>query len=97
MKLYLKILAYLKPLWKLIVVSILLSLFYILFNNVSLWISVDFVRELFSPHEVTTVRTGEDQTEEITPESRERQEGDLDRLMGVQESVTVYKKINKRI
>ncbi len=97
MKLYLKILAYLKPLWKLIVVSILLSLFYILFNNVSLWISVDFVRELFSPHEVTTVRAGEDQTEEMMPESRERQEGDLDRLMGVQESVTIYKKINKAI
>ena len=49
MKLYLKLLRYLKPFWKLIILSIVLTLFFIFFNNLSLWISVDFIRELFEP------------------------------------------------
>ncbi len=49
MKFYLKVLHFLKPHWKLISVSILLTFLYIIFNSASLWISVDFIRELFEP------------------------------------------------
>lgn len=47
MKLFLKILTFAKEFWKLISLSILLSLLYVLFNNFSIWISVDFIGELF--------------------------------------------------
>ncbi len=54
MKLFLKILRFAKQFWKLILISILLSFFYVLFNNFSLWISVDFIGELFVSEESTS-------------------------------------------
>ena len=53
MKLYLKVLKFLTPYWKAIAISLSLTLLYVFFNNLSLWISVDFVRELFSADFVT--------------------------------------------
>jgi len=47
MKLFLKIITFAKQFWKLISLSIILSLLYVIFNNFSLWISVDFIGELF--------------------------------------------------
>jgi len=49
MKLYLKIIKFIIPYWKSIVVSILLTFIYVLFNNLSLWVTVNFVEEIFSP------------------------------------------------
>ncbi len=49
MKLYGKILSFIKPYWKGIVLIIVLTVSYVIFNNLSIWISVDFVRTLFSP------------------------------------------------
>lgn len=49
MQLYLKILGFIKPYWKHMSAVLLLTLLYVLFNNLSLWISVDFVKELFDP------------------------------------------------
>ncbi len=49
MKFYIRVLQFLKPHWRLISLSILLTFFYIIFNSASLWISVDFIRELFEP------------------------------------------------
>ena len=49
MNLYFKVLGFIRPYWKSIVLIILLTFSYVLFNNLSIWISVDFVRELFSP------------------------------------------------
>jgi len=48
MKLYLKILAFIKPYWKAISFAILLTFIYVLFNNISLWVTVDFIGEIFS-------------------------------------------------
>lgn len=48
MQLYFKVLKFITPYWKSITASLILTLFYVFFNNLSLWISVDFVRELFS-------------------------------------------------
>ena len=56
MKLYIKVLQFLKPYWKLILTSIFLTFVYIVLNNLSLWVSVDFVRELFDPENVAIAR-----------------------------------------
>lgn len=47
MKLFLEIIKFAKQFWKLISLSIILSFLYVIFNNFSLWISVDFIGELF--------------------------------------------------
>ena len=49
MNLYIKILGFIKPYWKSILLSLLCTFLYVFFNNLSLWISGDFVQELFSP------------------------------------------------
>jgi ATP-binding cassette, subfamily B, bacterial MsbA len=49
MKLYIKILKFIAPYWKSIVVSIMLTFVYVSFNNLSLWVTVNFVEEIFSP------------------------------------------------
>ncbi len=54
MKLYLKVLKFVQPFWKAILFSFLLTFLYVFFNNVSLWVSVDFIREIFSPEYVET-------------------------------------------
>jgi len=41
-----------KPYWKQIIVVLFLTFLYVLFNNLSLWISVDFVKELFDPAQI---------------------------------------------
>lgn len=53
MDLYIKVISFAKPWWKHIVLSFFLTLFYILFNSVSLWVSVDFIQQLFNPDVVT--------------------------------------------
>lgn len=62
MNLYLKVLAFAKPYWKHILFSFFLTLFYILFNSVSLWVSVDFIRELFLPASASSAGTAKDIT-----------------------------------
>jgi ATP-binding cassette, subfamily B, bacterial MsbA len=49
MNLYLQIIKFAKPFWKHIALALLLTIFYVTFNNISLWVSVDFIRELFMP------------------------------------------------
>lgn len=49
MKMYFKILRFLKPHWKLILLAIGLAFAYVTFNGISLWVSVDFIEELFMP------------------------------------------------
>jgi subfamily B ATP-binding cassette protein MsbA len=44
-----KILRFLKPHWKMILLSVGLALAYVTFNGISLWVSVDFIQELFVP------------------------------------------------
>ncbi len=56
MNLYLKVLKFLKPYWKLIITSIVLTFIYIILNNLSLWVSVDFIRELFAPQNVEQIQ-----------------------------------------
>jgi len=87
MKLYLKILQFLKPFWKAITVSLLLTFIYVLFNNLSLWISVDFVRELFEPEQV--------QSEHVVQKQKKNSPSDM---LGISAAKNgFYEKINKSV
>jgi len=72
MSLYLKIISLIKPYWKQIVLVMFLSLFYVFFNNLALWISVDFVQELFSPTKVENLISGETATPESSSENLDK-------------------------
>ncbi len=95
MHLYLKILQFLKPYWKALVLSTLLTVLYVLFNNLSIWISVDFVRELFDPRYAQTEMveqkdTGSDQAAQ-SPEEQIRE------MVNIGDETSLYEKINVTI
>ena len=70
MNIYLRLLSIIKPFWKYIVVVFLLTFLYVLFNNLSLWVSVDFVQELFTSDAAQTeVATGKTTVETDTTQS----------------------------
>ena len=91
MKLYLKILQFLKPFWKLIIVSIILTFTYVMLNNISLWVSVDFMRELFSPNVTQNANDAKSDNDQSVKE-----ESATD-LLEINKDVNLYKKINKAI
>ncbi len=93
MRLYIKILCFVKPFWKVIVVSIILTFFYVLLNNISLWISVDFIRELFSPENVQTEQVTS--VEPIKPSEDEK--GNLQKMFNLNSKLDIYSKINNYI
>ncbi len=69
MRLYFKVLQFIKPYWKGIVLIFLFTFSYVLFNNLSIWISVDFVRELFSPAYVHNLNISNDSTIAAAPKT----------------------------
>ena len=91
MNLYVKILGFLKPFWKLIVVSTLLTLLYVVFNSVSLWVSVDFIRELFVP-DMLQQQTAEPDT--LTPDQNT---APGDHLSDLKSKFDVYQELNKTV
>jgi len=52
LSLYQRLLSYILRYWTTLLLSVLLTVLFVGFNNLSLWISVDFIRELFSPEVV---------------------------------------------
>ncbi len=67
MKLYKKIAQFLKPYWKVISASLVLALLYVVLNNLSLWVSVEFIQELFAPGSQTEqVHQGPEQKQSPT-------------------------------
>ncbi|MCK5147140.1 ABC transporter ATP-binding protein [bacterium] len=59
MNIYKKILQFVKPFWKHIILSMLLTFIYVMLNNVSLWVTVDFIGELFPTGGTKTETVGE--------------------------------------
>lgn len=55
MKLYFRILSYIKPHWKAVLIGIFFTQSYILFNSISVWVAVDFVSELFATGAQSTI------------------------------------------
>jgi len=108
MQLYLKVLKYLKPLWHFIVLSIIFSLFYIGFHSLSLWIAVDFIKELFDPTQTQIEQTAEDnRTSKLSdnPVAQMQQEKHMknendnvdDSLLSLKRKFNLYNKINNGI
>lgn len=90
MSLYLKIISLLKPYWKHVVLSLIFTTFYIVFNGVSLWISVDFIQEIFQPESTASV-----QTEQVEPEAVDpAPSSGIDNL---KEKLSVYQQINQQL
>jgi subfamily B ATP-binding cassette protein MsbA len=88
MKLYFKILKFILPYWKSITAALVLTLFYVLLNNISLWVSVDFVREIFSPEYMKTDKdAGEDS-------SRQQH---IDQLLKESNKLTFYQSLNYKV
>ncbi|MHB2148268.1 ABC transporter ATP-binding protein [Calditrichota bacterium LG25] len=89
MKLYMQVLGFIKPYWKGIVLIIVLTFSYVIFNNLSIWISIDFVRELFSPAYV--------QQQSVPPDSVQVVSS-ADELQDiVKNSQGIYQKLNSKI
>lgn len=93
MQLYFKVLKFLMPYWKAITISLTLTLFYVFFNNLSLWISVDFVRELFTAENVvqTVPDSTANQPKELSKESK------LNQLFDAGQDFDLYNRINYEI
>ena len=68
MNLYLRVLSYIKPHWKPVLIGFFFTLLFVLFNSVSVWVSVDFVRELF---QAETAQTSENVDQSRQESSRE--------------------------
>jgi len=64
-----KVVTFIKPYWKHLVLVFGLTILFVLLNNLSLWISVDFLTELFEPASgnKTEVVTEKSQTEKVIP------------------------------
>lgn len=57
MSLHNKIIFFIKPYWKHIILVTFLTILFVLLNNLSLWISVDFLTELFEPNNTNQTQT----------------------------------------
>ena len=93
MKLYLKVLKFLTPYWKAIAISLSLTLLYVFFNNLSLWISVDFVRELFSADFISQTVGDSDGSQQIELTKDDK----LNQLFEVGQDFDLYTTINYHI
>ena len=58
MKLYLKVIRLIKPYWRLLLFTILMTFLYVAFNNFSLWVSIDFISELFQSGTTAQITEG---------------------------------------
>jgi len=92
MHLYLKIIRFIKPYWKQLNAAIIFTLFYVLFNNLSLWISVDFIKELFDPAVVNQ------QTVAVVPDSSAAVHNPAEQMLQLtQKNIGFYKTLKTKI
>ncbi len=99
MKLYFKVLSFIKPYWKGLILILLFTVSYVIFNNLSIWISVDFVRQLFSPEYISqTVQT--EPANKVVPDSalHKKENASLDKISSLKNTGSgLYQKINQSI
>lgn len=93
MRLYLKVIKFIIPYWKAISASLILTLFYVLFNNLSLWISVDFVKELFSSDFVAQAAQDSTVSESVAQTKKDK----LNQILDSTKKFDLYNKINFQI
>ncbi len=92
MNLYLKMLQIIKPFWKAILMTFILTFLYVIFNNLSLWITVDFLKQLFDPQ---TVNSEQVVIKDVVPDNSDK--NSIKEKLGVDINVGLYQKINKAI
>ena len=97
MKLYLKILQFAKPYWKLITLSIILTFFYVVFNNISIWVSVDFIRELFRPAVIESTEKKDSLNLATKDSSKVQEQDEMGELIDANKDLNLYNKINNAI
>ncbi len=99
MNLYFKVLSFIKPYWKGLILILLFTVSYVIFNNLSIWISVDFVRQLFSPEYMSqTVQT--EPANKVVPDSalHKKENASLDKISSLKNTGSgLYQKINQSI
>ena len=93
MQLYIKVLRFITPYWKSVALAIMLTLLYVFFNNLSLWISVDFVRELFTADYVTQSAPHTTQSQPAEVDKKDK----LNQLFDTGKKFDLYTKINYQI
>ncbi len=95
MKLYFKILNFIKPYWKGLILILFFTVSYVIFNNLSIWVSVDFVRELFSP---AYVQQGSNTSAEKSSAQTSDQSTSLDEISKLKNTGNnLYQKLNRGI
>lgn len=88
MGIYKKIFSFIKPYWKHLLTVLMLTVIYVLFNNLSLWVSVDFINELFSPAYMQESAKTEEAAGTTPPDQQ------LKELLDSGKEVSFYKKMN---
>ncbi len=91
MTLYFKMLQFIKPFWKAIVMTFILTFLYVVFNNLSLWITVDFLKQLFDPQ---TVNSEQVVVKDVINNGSKNPINDK---LGVDINAGIYQKINTAI
>jgi subfamily B ATP-binding cassette protein MsbA len=94
MALYIKMLQFIKPFKKAILMTFLLTFIYVILNNLSLWVTVDFLKELFDMDapETELAAAGD------SLKTDKGGEGDIIKeKLGVDINIGIYKRINNRI
>jgi len=94
MKLYLKVLSFIKPFWKHMILVVILAFLYVFFNNLSLWVSVDFVNELFDPTKISGDSTRTLADSSAVPAGQGNQ---LDKMLKMKSSVDIYSRIKSSV
>jgi len=98
MNIYSKLLRFAKPYWKLLIVAMLLTLSFVFFSNISLWISVDFIRELFSPAAISkTVASDSSRVAATSNKPQSEQSSGIDQLLGMKKKNNLYSRVNAAI
>ncbi len=95
MRLYWKIIRFIFPFWKLVIVSVFLTLFFIFFDSLSLWVSVDLVGELFRQEGQRPVITQQADSLEVAAQNDSK--SNMLESLGLGNANKFYKKITLSI
>ncbi len=101
-KLFIKVLRFAFPFWKMILLSVFITCSYVVLDNFSLWVSVDLVQELFSvdkvSHSMAHVMTDSAViTSGPGQEKPSSKTGDLIGMVGISQPGSFYESINRKI
>lgn len=93
MNLYIRVFKYVRPYWRPVAVGFFFTLTFVLFNSISVWVSADFVRELFNSEKGVASETAR-----LAPETKTgKTQGREDWVAGQLENQRLYEKVKSRI